>query len=121
MIIIVFLVQYGTSFFVKVGLNYYSLLFAVALYVFAQGKGKVSKILSCKPLMVVAKYSFEFYMVHELMLRIFRKVFAKVECFYPIKLVIIAIPALIFSIGLTVLLSRIKQKRYRGSGVKIQV
>lgn len=91
------------KFFVKTGLNYYSL-------VFAEGKGKISAILSSKPLMFVAKYSFEFYMVHELMLRIFRKVFNSVECFYLIKSSIIAFPVLICSALLVFIVSCIKEK-----------
>lgn len=93
-----FLVQYGVSFVLGYTPGYYSALFTVLLYVFAVGKGCISKILSLPLFHRLAKYSFEFYMIHELALRVFRKVFSDETIFYPIRCTLIAVPALICSI-----------------------
>lgn len=93
-----FLVQYGVSFALGYTPGYYSVLFTVLLYVFAVGKGCVSKILSLPLFCRLAKYSFEFYMIHELALRVFRKVFSDQTIFYPIRCAMIAVPALVVSV-----------------------
>lgn len=98
LLVVVFILQYGLSFIVGDDPSYYSILFTIALYVFAKGEGIISKLLCNKYLVVIAKYSFDFYMIHELMLRIFRKVFNNLMLWYPIRCIIIAIPALICSI-----------------------
>lgn len=68
----VFCVMYIMSLWIKPKCGYYSPLFAVALYVFAQGKGCLSKLLSSKIFVKASKYCFEFYMLHELVLRTLR-------------------------------------------------
>lgn len=99
-LVVWFVIQYGLSLMIKgtVEPGYFSVLFAIAIYVFANGRGFVSKILS-KPIFdKLAAYTFDFYMIHELALRIFRKVFAHLELFYPVKLILIAVPSLLLSV-----------------------
>lgn len=107
-IVFVFILQYLLSFIVGDNPGYYSILFTVALYVFAQGGGVVSKILSLNVFEIISKYSFEFYMFHELMLRILRKVFVNFSFWYPIQCVVIAIPALACTILCVYLYTRLK-------------
>lgn len=95
------LVQYGLSFVVGYTPGYYSVLFTASLYIFAVGKGCISKILSLPLFHRLAAYSFEFYMVHELVLRVFRKVYSDETIFYPIRCVMIAVPALVVSVIFT--------------------
>lgn len=97
LLIAVFVVQYFVSLIISGDPGYYSILFAVALYVFAVGEGCVSAVLKCGFFAKISCYSFEFYMIHELVLRAFRKVFRE-SIFYPIRLILIAAPALIVSI-----------------------
>lgn len=97
LLVAVFVILYAASLVISSDPGYYSLLFAVALYVFAVGRGCVSKFLKCRPFEKIAYYSFEFYMIHELALRVFRKVFDE-SIFYPVRLVLIALPALAVSI-----------------------
>ena len=108
LIIILFIIQYVISvlFMNEVGCGYYSLVFAVALLLFAYGKGAISKLLSIDLFDKIANYSFEFYMIHELVLRIFRNVFSNFNFYYPIQCLIIAVPSLIISIVLAVLLKK---------------
>lgn len=83
MLLVWFVIQYLMSLIIKgtIEPGYYSLLFAIALYIFAKGKGIISKVLS-KPIFdKAAAYTFDFYMIHELALRVFRKVFADFEVF----------------------------------------
>lgn len=116
-LVVWFVIQYGISLMITgtVEPGYFSILFALAIYVFATGKGFVSKILS-KPIFdKMAAYTFDFYMIHELALRIFRKVFSDVEIFYPIKLVLISAPSLLVSILFIVIyrmvLKKLKQSK----------
>lgn len=116
-LVVWFVVQYGISLIIKgtVEPGYFSILFTVAIYVFAIGKGIISKILS-KPIFdKIAAYTFDFYMIHELALIIFRKFFADLEIFYPVKLIIISIPALLVSVLFIVIYRMIlkKLKMYR--------
>lgn len=101
LLVVVFCVQYIVSLFISGTPGYYSVLFAASLYVFAMGKGCVSNILKSKFFAKVASYSFEFYMIHELALIVFRKVFSE-SIFYPIRLILIALPALVVSITFAV-------------------
>lgn len=93
-----FLLQYGVSFVFGYTPGSYSVLFSVTLYVFAVGKGYVTKILSLSIFHRLARYSFEFYMIHELALRVFRKVFSDETIFYPIRCAMIAVPAFVISV-----------------------
>lgn len=103
MLVVWFVFQYVLSLIFPVNNpGYYSLLFVTALFVFAKGEGCISHLLCARGFQTIARYSFEFYMFHELILRIFRKVFAGVTAFYPIKLLLIALPSLVISAGLAV-------------------
>lgn len=97
LLVAVFVIQYIASLFISGDPGYYSILFAVSLYVFAVGEGCISTLLKSRILAKIAYYSFEFYMIHELALRVFRKVFSE-SIFYPIRLILIAVPALAVSI-----------------------
>lgn len=100
-VIIVFLIQYVLSLRIGAMPGDYSVLFACVLYVFAVGQGCVSKILSYPVFQKLAANSFAFYMIHELSLRVFRKVFPEPAVFslkgYLIRCILIAGPALIVS------------------------
>lgn len=119
-LVVWFVVQYGISLMIKgtVEPGYFSILFTVAIYVFACGKGFISKILSNSIFDKMAAYTFDFYMIHELALRIFRKVFADLEIFYPIKLMIISLPALLVSV-LFIIMYRMILKKFRSIKRKI--
>lgn len=109
-IIGVFAIQYVISLLLKPGPGYYSILFTVALFVFAVGQGSVSSFLSVKLFDLIARYSFEFYMIHELSLRLFRKVFAGMTLPYPVQISIIALPSLIVSVIFVLLYTFLKTK-----------
>lgn len=103
-----FLAQYAVSLFMKSQCpGYFSILFAVALYVFSKGDGFISKILSLNVFDKLASYTFEFYMIHELVLRVFRKIFDNDEMFYPVRLLLIAFPSFIVTCLLTLLYKKI--------------
>lgn len=107
-ILVWFIAQYVISLFIEAQCpGYYSLLFAVALYVFSKGDGVIFKILSFELFDKLAKYTFEFYMIHELVLRVFRKIFDNEEMFYPIRLLLIAVPSFIVTVILAVLYKKI--------------
>ena len=110
-IVFIFIIQYLIGFAVKPDPGYYSILFTISIFVFAIGKGKISKILSSPKLGKIAEYSFEFFMFHELALRIFRKVFAGLAVPYPILLLVISLPSLLLSIGFIVIYKKLC-KRY---------
>lgn len=104
--IFMYLLTLITNINFQYGLNYYSPLFIFLLYVFAMEKGMISKALSINILQKLAAFSFEFYMVHELILIFFRKVFFSLEYHWLVKNVIIAIPSFIISIILAIILNR---------------
>lgn len=106
MILIIFIGMYILSFSIKTGCSYYSLLFIIALYVFSQGKGWISKILEIYILQKIASISFEFYMIHELILIVFRKVFYYLNYYWLINNIIISIPAFIISMVLAVFINK---------------
>ena len=101
-ILVSFLIQYLLSLRIGAMPGYYSVLFAFSLYIFAVGQGCVSKILSYPVFQKLAANSFAFYMIHELSLRVFRKVFPEPAVFslkgYLIRCILIAVPALIVSV-----------------------
>ena len=103
-----FVIQYVLSLLVGEAPGYYSVIFSVALVVFAYGQGVVSKLLCGEGLNKIAENSFEFYMFHELMLRVFRKVFGNIELSYLLKCTVIAIPALVCTVGLVIAYKRIR-------------
>ena len=98
--------MYLISFFIDTRCSYYSALFIIALYVFSYEKGCISKILKCRILQNLAKVSFEFYMIHELILILFRRVFSNLNYNWLIKNIIICIPALIISLIISRLISK---------------
>lgn len=111
LLVVIFFVQYALSLLIGETPGYYSVLFAVALYVFAIGEGVVSKIISGKVFRIIAYYSFEFYMIHELALRIFRRVFPDETMPYLLRCTIIAIPALVVSAVFTLVYKQITEKK----------
>ena len=108
--VIIFMFMYlltlTTSIKFQYALNYYSPLFIFLLYIFAMGKGKISKFLSSDILQKTSIFSFEFYMVHELILIFFRKIFNNLQYHWLITNVIIAIPSFIVSITLAIILNK---------------
>lgn len=111
-----FIAQYAISLFMKSQCpGYFSILFAVALFVFSKGDGFISKILSLNIFDKLASYTFEFYMIHELVLRVFRKIFDNEEMFYPVRLLLIAVPSFVITCLLAILYKKIynilKRKR----------
>lgn len=97
-IFVVFFIIYISTFFIKVEGVVYSIIFTILIYVIAQEKGFISKLLKLSILQKLATISFEFYMVHELILIVFRKVFKDINFYWGIKNLIIAIPAFIISL-----------------------
>ena len=112
-IVIIFIIMYLLSFFIKTGCSYYSLVFIISLYIFAHGKGRISKILENDILIYFANISFEFYMVHELILIIFRKVFINLNYHWLIKSIIISIPSFIISLILSILINKYVTKKIK--------
>lgn len=88
------------------GLSYYSPIFALGIYIIAHEKGFISKLLCNEVLQKIAGFSFEFYMVHELILILFRNVFENLTYHWIIKNIIISIPALIISLLLAIVLNK---------------
>lgn len=118
-IIVVLIVQYVSSFYIFDNMEYYSLLFSYALYYFAKEKGIISKqLLSSKVLQKLAAVSFEFYMIHELILICFRRVLSSWEIYWVIKCIIIAIPAFVISLGLAIFANRFVTKRLYSHKIK---
>ena len=105
-IVITFILMYLISFFIDTGCSYYSALFIIALYIFSYQKGCISKLLKCRVLQNLAKISFEFYMIHELILILFRRVFSNLNYNWAIKNIIICIPSLIISLIISKLISK---------------
>ena len=85
----------------------YTPIFLVSIYYFSLEKGVFKRFLSSEFFQLIAKYSFEFYMVHELILIFFRKIFVDVECSYLVKLFLISFPALIVSSILAYIIKKI--------------
>lgn len=90
-----------------IGLSYYNILFIIAIYIFALGKGSISELLQNRILQYLAKISFEFYMVHELILDIFRKVFKNSSLHWILNRLVISI----ISFGIAIIVSTLL-KRY---------
>lgn len=78
--------------------GYFTVIFSIALFLFAKGKGIISNLLCKSFFQKVAYYSFPFYMIHELFLRVFRRVFSNEEMSYLLRCTLIALPALLLSI-----------------------
>ncbi|MDU2265553.1 acyltransferase [Clostridium celatum] len=96
-ICISFFIVYASTFIIKVDGTLYSILFTALIYVMAQEKGGISNLLKLDILQKWATFSFEFYMVHELILIAFRKVFQNINYNWIIKNFIIALPSFIIS------------------------
>ena len=114
-IVVTFILMYLISFFIDTGCSYYSLLFIIALYIFSYENGCISKLLKCRILQSLAKISFEFYMVHELILILFRKVFSNLNYNWLIKNIIICIPSLIISLIISKLISKYITQNIKGN------
>ena len=76
------------------------------IFMFPFEKGNIYKWLSSHILQKIASFSFEFYMVHELILIVFRNVFINFNPHYVIKCIVIAIPSFIISIILAIILNK---------------
>lgn len=109
-ILIIFILQYAISLQRGYDPAHYTLVFSVGLIVFAYGEGKISKILSANVFQKLSAYCFPFFMVHELALRIFRKVFAGISCPYIIRLLIISVPGFLLTIVLVLGYKRLELK-----------
>lgn len=116
-IVVTFILMYVISFFVDTQCSYYSLLFIIALYIFSYENGCISKLLKCRVLQNLAKISFEFYMVHELILILFRKVFSNFNYNWLIKNIIICIPSLIISKLINKYITQNIKGNYRSDGI----
>lgn len=114
-LVVGFVIQYIVGQFVKCSSApcYYSVLFCIVLYVFAYGKGWVSKILACNFLEGFAKNSFEFYMIHEQMLILWRKIFTNMQCSYFIKIIIVSLSAFICTIMGIMLWKKIEKRLWK--------
>lgn len=115
-IVVLFVTMYLLSFIIKTGCSYYSILFILALYVFSYEKGIISKILKIDMLQKIAKISFEFYMIHELILIVFRRAFVNLEYHWLIKNIIICIPAFIISLILAKMINKYITKTIKEKG-----
>ncbi|MDB8540868.1 acyltransferase [Turicibacter sanguinis] len=87
----------------------YTPVFLVGIYFIAHEKGILKLILSHRLLQELAKYSFEFYMIHELILILFRKIFISLEFPYIIKLFFISLPTFFISLILSILCNTINK------------
>lgn len=105
---IIFSLQYLLHFKINtiVGISYYNIIFTLAIYIFALGQGRISKLLKIKLLQNLAKISFEFYMIHELILIIFRYVFQNLQFHWILNRIIISIVSFVFSLICAVLIEK---------------
>lgn len=91
---------------IEYGLSYYSPIFALGIYIIAHEKGVISKILCNNIFQDIAEFSFEFYMVHELILIVFRHIFVDLHYHWLVNNIIISIPSFIVSILLAILFNK---------------
>ena len=116
-ILVFFIITYLSSFilpeqFTK-GLIYLP-VFLLGIYIISFEKGLFSKLLCNKILYRLADISFEFYMIHELILLIFfRKVFANLTYHWLINNIITAIPSFIISLFLARYLNKSISKKVK--------
>ena len=95
-----------SSYRIEHALTYYSPIFAISIYIIACERGVISHILQKDIFQKIASFSFEFYMIHELVLIIFRRMFINLNYHWLIKNIYISIPAFIISIMLAQVLSK---------------
>lgn len=100
--VIILFLQYVFDSNIKINPGYNSIILFFVLYIFAFGNGIISKILSIDFFISTAKYCFEFYMIHELMLMIFRKIYLDENLNENFRLILISFPALLITIVLSV-------------------
>ena len=113
-IIVMFLCTYLLSFVLPTEFTrgiIYAPVFLSGIYTISQEKGVISRFLCNKVFQKIAKISFEFYMVHELILILFRNLFSSLQYNYLIKITIIAIPSFIISYLLAIILNRFMTNR----------
>lgn len=107
-IVICFIAMYIVSLKISAKLGYYTILFCFSFYIFAKGEGFVSNLLSSKILGKFAYYSYEFYMVHELVLKTLKTIFVNFEMkHYFIKSFLIVLPSFFISLALAVIFKKI--------------
>ncbi|MBC5624035.1 acyltransferase [Clostridium sp. NSJ-49] len=108
-IISIFFITYLLSFVLPTEFTkgiIYAPVFLMGIYIISQEKGIISKFLCNKVFQKIAKISFEFYMVHELILILFRNLFSDFQYNYLIKITIIAIPSFIISYVIAIILNK---------------
>ena len=108
MLITIFLIMYFISRYIpdvyKYGV-YYTPIFILIIYVFYYQKGILSKILGCKSMISLGNISFEFYMIHQVVIRIVNK-------FLGSKPILSVIVALLTTIIISIVLSKLLKKNY---------
>ena len=100
-----------------VGISYYNITFILAIYIFALGQGRISKLLKIKLFQNLAKISFEFYMIHELILIIFREVFKDLQFHWILNRIVISIISFGISIIIATLLKNYVSNKLSNSKV----
>lgn len=118
-LLLVYLLLYILTFAISIDGTLYAAFFTVAIYVIAQENGYISNLLKLEILQKIASFSFEFYMVHELILIVFRRVFTNIQYHWVIKNLIIAIPSFIISILLAIILNRYITKKEMLNFIKV--
>lgn len=114
----IFLISYISSFYLPIQFTRgicYSPVFILVIYVISYEKGILSKFISNDIFMKLASISFEFYMVHELILisiRNFFSNFINIEWHWIIKDGIVAIPSFILSIIIAIILNKYVSNKY---------
>lgn len=112
-ILVSFVIVYGVSFSLPSQFTrgiVYSPIFLIGIYYISYEKGFFSKILKNNVLIKLSKISFEFNMIHELVLIIFRRILYFEGMGWLKTNIIIAIPAFIVSYILAKVLSEINIK-----------
>lgn len=114
--IILFGVSYISSFILPSqftrGLIYLP-VFSLGIYYMAFEKGIISKFLCNDIFQKIARISFEFYMVHELILILFRNIFKSLEAHWILKNIIIATPAFVITYIIAMILNTYVTNRKR--------
>ena len=106
----VFVVLYFLSLALKPKCGYYSIFFSIAIYLFAHSKGWISKVLGSKFFLRAAKYSFAFYMTHELVLRTLRMMIPVESMGHYSRIFLICVIAFPITVVISVIVQKIQAK-----------
>lgn len=107
---ILFVITYILSFILPIQFTrgfLYTPIFMLGIYLISFEKGIAHFILDNRYLQLIAKYGFEFYMIHELVLICFRRIFNQIECSYLMKLSLISFSTLLVVIPLVIIANRL--------------